>query len=238
MNINETQGSGDSLNVTKTPRIEPKNTKKDSFWWEFVKYALIAVFIILPIRMYVIQPFIVSGQSMEYTFDSGEYLLVDEISYRFNNPQRGDVIVFKYPNDTSKYFIKRIIGLPGETIKIQGDSISIFNKDFPKGYVLKETYISDDFKVNQPNAHMEITLDSTHYFVMGDNRKYSSDSRVWGPLDKKFITGRPLVRLASVKSFKESWFPINYISPSKMGPYPGEHREIYQTVTSTTSATN
>ena len=98
MNINETQGSGDSLNVTKTPRIEPKNTKKDSFWWEFVKYALIAVFIILPIRMYVIQPFIVSGQSMEYTFDSGEYLLDDEISYRFNNPQRGDVIVFKYPN--------------------------------------------------------------------------------------------------------------------------------------------
>jgi signal peptidase I len=229
MNTQENEVTQDNIEPSEYPSKPPIKAKKENFWLELVKFALIAIFIIVPLRMYIIQPFIVSGQSMEYTFDSGQYLLVDEISYRFNSPQRGDVIVFKYPNDTTKYFIKRIIGLPGETLKIQGDSVTIINKDFPKGFTLNEPYISQDLKVGLPNAHMEITLDNEHYFVMGDNRKYSSDSRVWGPLDKKLITGRPIVRLVSVKSFKESWFPIEFIPLDKMGLYPGQHEEINQT---------
>ena len=233
MDILEKKEENEIKTTTFTTNKPPEEDGKGSFWWELVKFGLIAIFIILPLRLYIVQPFIVSGQSMEYTFDSGQYLLVDELTYRFENPQRGDVIIFKYPNDTSKYFIKRIIGLPGETIKIAGDSVRIINKDFPQGFTLDEKYISPDLQVGLANAKMETILDATHYFVMGDNRKYSSDSRVWGPLDKKYIIGRPFIRLVSVKSFQSSYFPIDIIPFNKMGPYPGAHREIDQTATST-----
>ncbi len=160
---------------------------------DFLIVTLVSIATVLVIRTYVAQPFVVSGSSMEPTFNTGEYLVVDQLSYRFNDPQRGDVIVFRYPEIPSKFFIKRIIGLPNESIKIEGDEIFIENDshDFKK---ITEPYIE-----YTKNDFMEVTLDSDEYFVMGDNRLASLDSRSWGPLEKKYIMGRAFFRL----------FPIN-----------------------------
>ena len=173
--------------------------EKENFWRETVKFAIIALAIVLPFRYFIAQPFIVSGESMVPTFANGEYLIVDELTYRFvHNPERGDVVIFKYPYDQSKYFIKRIIGLPGETVMFRAGQVSV--KNASSTVIVQEPYIStatgDEFVVN---------LKNNQYFVMGDNRSESSDSRIWGPLDKKFITGRALVRLLPFN--KISLFP-------------------------------
>ncbi|MFC1720817.1 signal peptidase I [Patescibacteria group bacterium] len=164
-----------------------------SVLWEIVRFAILALIIVVPIRMYIASPFIVSGGSMDPTFGNGHYLIIDQISYRFEEPERGDVIVFKYPNDTSKFFIKRIIGLPGETVDLQNGSTVIKNEILPGGFTLDEPYVK--FKKNDT---ISITLADDEYFVMGDNRKASSDSRIWGPLKTEFIKGETLVRLLPI----------------------------------------
>jgi signal peptidase I len=169
---------------TPTP-IRNKKILKD-----LISYTLTALVIVLPVRMWVAQPFVVNGGSMDTTFANGEYLIVDELSYRFEEPARGDVIVFKYPIDPKKYFIKRIIGLPGETVSVNDQVVTITNTENPKGMVLKENYIH-----SQTFGNIKTTLKADEYFVMGDNRLVSSDSRFWGNLPKKNITGRPILRL-------------------------------------------
>lgn len=161
-----------------------------SFVWETVKIAIIALVIVVPIRYFLFQPFFVKGQSMEPSFENGDYLIVDEITYRLRPPQRGEVIVFKYPNNTSQRYIKRIIGLPGETVEIKDGKIIIFNQ---KGeQVLKESdYLSQS--VYTAGAIMT-TLNENEYFVLGDNRFVSSDSRRWGTLPRNDIIGRVLLR--------------------------------------------
>jgi signal peptidase I len=157
---------------------------------ELAEFTAIAFLIILPFRMFVAQPFVVNGASMDPTFHDGEYLVVDQISKRFEDPARGSVIILRYPLDTSKYFIKRVIGLPGETLQVENGAVTIVNKDHPEGFLLDEPYVAfpreDTF---------ERTLGSTEYFVMGDNRFGSSDSRSWGPLPAEDIVGRPILRL-------------------------------------------
>ena len=163
-----------------------------SFIWETVKIIVISLAIILPIRYYLVQPFFVKGASMEPNFENGDYLLVDEISYRFRPPERGEVVVFRYPFDPSQFFIKRIIGLPNETIEIRNDKVKIFDSSHPDGVVLEEGYLAS---LEETQGDMVVRLKDGEYFVMGDNRLQSSDSRRWGTLDKKFITGRALIRL-------------------------------------------
>ncbi|MFT5280929.1 MAG: signal peptidase I [Flavobacteriaceae bacterium] len=170
----------------------PKKKDKGGFF-ETVKFILIVLAIGLPIRMYIAQPFIVSGQSMFPTFHNGEYLIVDEISYRFKEPERGDVVVFRYPNDPSKFFIKRIVGLPGEEVSIKGKEITILNEEHPEGFILPEPYTE-----NKQSGVVESALENDEYFVMGDNRTASSDSRSWGPLQEDFLVGRAWVRLFPV----------------------------------------
>lgn len=172
---------------------EGKQTFKQSFW-ELVRFALIAVAIVLPVRMFIAQPFIVSGSSMVPTFENGQYLIVDEITYRFQEPKRGDVIVFRYPNDTKKFFIKRIIGLPGETVDVKKEETIITNKENPDGFTLDQSYVANH---SEDNSH--IVLKNDEYFVMGDNRSGSSDSRSWGPVQKKLLIGRAFLRLLPVK---------------------------------------
>ncbi|MFC1614960.1 signal peptidase I [Patescibacteria group bacterium] len=164
-----------------------------SVLWEIIRFALLALIIVVPIRMYIASPFIVSGSSMDPTFGNGHYLIVDQISYQFEEPERGDVIIFKYPNDPSKFFIKRVIGLPGETVDLRNGITVIKNKTLPGGFTLDEPYVK--FKKNDT---MTITLAEDEYFMMGDNRKASSDSRVWGPLKEEFIKGEALLRLLPV----------------------------------------
>src|SRR3990170_7147844 len=108
--------------------------------WEIIEVALIAIAAVLVIRTFLVQPFLVSGASMEPNFHNGDYLLIDELSYRFREPERGEVIVFHYPKDEKYYYIKRIIGLPGEELEFKNGKITVFNENFPKGMVLTENY--------------------------------------------------------------------------------------------------
>ena len=158
---------------------------------EIIRFSLIALIIVVPIRMFIAQPFIVDGASMENTFHTGEYLIIDQLSYYFHNPERGDVIVFHYPLDPSKFFIKRVIGLPGDTVIINGSTVTIKNAEHPAGFVLNEPYVKS---MRNPND-MARVLGDKEYFVMGDNRDESSDSRMWGVLPRANIVGHVFVRL-------------------------------------------
>ena len=174
-----------------------------SFIFETTKIVIIALVIVVPIRYFLFQPFIVKGESMEPNFENGDYLIVDEISYRFRDPQRGEVIVFKYPNDPSQRYIKRIIGLPGETIEIKEGIIEITNQEEEE--VLKEQYLSSSVFTS---GNIQITLQDSEYFVLGDNRPSSSDSRRWGVLDREFIVGRALFRAWPFDSLSKIETPV------------------------------
>lgn len=171
---------------------KPANGEKESFW-ELARFALIAIAIVIPVRIFIAQPFIVSGSSMVPTFEDGQYLIIDEISYRLGEPKRDDVVVFRYPNDTKKFFIKRIIGLPNETVEIKGGKIDIFNKKNPKGFTLSEPFVK-----NSTEGNMRFELKDGEYFVMGDNRPASSDSRYWGPVKSNLLVGKAFLRLLPV----------------------------------------
>ncbi|MEK7613144.1 MAG: signal peptidase I [Patescibacteria group bacterium] len=164
--------------------------QRDSFFTELLKFTLLAFVIVFPIRLFVAQPFIVSGASMVPTFQNGQYLIIDELTYHFNDPERGDVVVFRYPRDPKEFFIKRIVGLPGETVTIKDGKISVIKKD---GEVLT---LSEQYIVNSGNgSSLRAVLKDDEFFVMGDNRPESSDSRVWGPLPRDNIVGRAFLRL-------------------------------------------
>lgn len=161
---------------------------------ETLTFLVLAVIIVVPIRVFIAQPFVVEGESMHPTFESTDYLVVDELVYRFHPPQRGDIIVFRLPGDPNKFLIKRVIGLPGETVRIDHGMVSIIT---PAGATLNldEPYVvAEDATYTQDAA-----LGAGQYFVMGDNRPRSSDSRSWGTLPKENIIGRVDVRLFPVK---------------------------------------
>lgn len=163
-----------------------------SFIWETVKIVIISLAIIVPIRYFLFQPFFVRGASMEPNFEDGEYLIIDEISYRLHEPKRGDTVIFRYPKDPSQFYIKRVIAVPKEVIKIEDGKITIFNAENPKGFVLDEPYLSEENKFTLGN--LEISLDENDYFVLGDNRRASSDSRAWGTVPRHYIIGRAWLR--------------------------------------------
>ena len=156
------------------------------FVWEILKIVIIALVIVIPIRYFLFQPFIVKGQSMEPNFEDSNYLIVDELSYRFRDPQRGEVVVFRYPRNVSQRFIKRIIGLPGEKIEIEAGVVMVNGKILDESkYLLLGVQTSGD---------IQISLDENEYFVLGDNRISSFDSRQWGTLPRKNIIGRVYFR--------------------------------------------
>ncbi len=191
-------------NEQNTPPT-PAPQKKSSGIWETIKFAFIAFIIVWPIRAFVAQPFIVSGSSMFPTFENNQYLIIDQISYRFEKPERGDVVIFKYPNDTSKYFIKRVIGLPGETVIIEGSQVSVKNPETGEIFKIPEPYVK-----NQSENKIETKLGDTEYYVMGDNRSASSDSRYWGNLDEHFIVGKAMIRILPANSFGLNPGHFNY----------------------------
>ncbi len=165
------------------------------------------------IQAFLIQPFIVDGASMLNTYHNQEFLLVDKLSYHIRKPYRGDVMIFKlYENNTNpyqgKHLIKRVIGLPGERVVVKNGVTTIYNTANPAGFVLEEPYVA--FKENQKDVDM--TLDVHHYFVMGDNRAQSYDSRDWGGLDEVNIKGQVLFR---VYPFKNAGYEPGRYSYSK-----------------------
>ncbi|HRY63250.1 MAG TPA: signal peptidase I [Patescibacteria group bacterium] len=179
------------------PNFEPETEKEalldqiKEFVWETIKVVVFSLVIIIPVRYFLIQPFYVKGASMEPNYFDHEYLVIDEISYRLGEIERGDVVVFKYPNDPSQYFIKRVIGLPAETLKIQDGKIHITNAAHPEGFILDENhYLPNIYTQGQD----EITLGTAEYFVLGDNRASSLDSRVFGSISRSAIVGRTWLR--------------------------------------------
>ena len=200
-------------NEVKEPAQNPSDIKAGKgikkykpFVIELVKIAVIAFVIVAPIRYFLFQPFIVSGASMAPNFATGDYLIVDEISYRLSTPQRGDVVVFDasfIPGYQGQRFIKRVIGLPGEIVKITSGKVEIIKDN--KTTVLNEKYLSDNL---QTYGDVSTTLNSDQYFVLGDNREYSYDSRMWGVVQKKYIIGKALLRILPITSLSEVSRPI------------------------------
>lgn len=181
-----------------------------SFIWEIVKVFFWSLAIIVPIRMFLFQPFFVQGASMEKNFHDGDYLIINEFGYKqtdvfedvgfpglvevetFKELKRGDVVVFRYPRDPKQFFIKRVIGLPGEQVKVEGGRVTIFNNENPEGFILDESeYLKEDLITN---GAVTTSLNSKEYFVMGDNRQFSHDSRQWGALPKEDVVGKVLIR--------------------------------------------
>lgn len=162
--------------------------------------SLLMVFLV---RTFIAQPFVVSGASMEPTFYTNQYLIVDQLTYEISKPKRGEVIIFRYPLIPSRFFIKRVIALPGETIKITNSKVEIKEVGSDSFTTLEEPYV--EFP---KESFGETTLAEDEYFVMGDNRMASLDSRSWGPLKESFIVGRAFVRL----------FPL-----SKIDIFPGSY---------------
>lgn len=157
---------------------------------EILTFIVLAIVIVVPVRYFIAQPFVVEGESMHPTFESGDYLIVDELSYHLGTPSRGDVVVFRYPGDPSVFYIKRIIGLPGETVHINRGVTSISRTD-GSTIILDESYVVTE----DATYSLDTTLGTDQFFVMGDNRPRSSDSRVWGPLPKEDLIGRAYIRL-------------------------------------------
>lgn len=167
------------------------------------KFTIVALLIITPFRFFIAQPFIVQGASMTPTIDPKEYLVIDQIWYRFHEPKRGDVVIFRYPLDPEVFFVKRIIGLPGETVEVRAGAISVTTAS-GENTVLDEPYAAGVKVIQTP----KVTLEEGEYYVMGDNRDASSDSRVWGPLQSRYIIGRAAARLYPLGEF--SLFPGKY----------------------------
>src|SRR3990167_4872194 len=178
----------EELENTEEDQTVPISKKEMfSFIWEMIRVIIVSLAIIIPIRYYVVQPFFVKGASMESTFENNDYILIDELSYFFRDPRRDEIIVFRSPENSSQFFIKRIIGLPGDTVKIENNKVSIFNDQSPEGLLLNESSYLD--RGQETRGNITMTISSSNYFVMGDNRLQSSDSRKWGELDKSLITG-------------------------------------------------
>lgn len=168
-----------------------------SYFAEIFKIIILALLIVVPIRYFVFQPFIVKGASMEPNFENNDYLIIDELTYRVREPERGEIVVFKYPLNPSQRFIKRIIGLPGETIEIKDNKITILDND--KSFILDESkYLP---LTTATGGDIRVSLKGNEYFVLGDNRTASFDSRGWGQLPRNNIIGKVILRLWPTSDF-------------------------------------
>ncbi|MDP3793365.1 MAG: signal peptidase I [Candidatus Uhrbacteria bacterium] len=167
--------------------------------FELIEVLAVSLAIIIPIRYFLVQPFYVKGASMEPNFFDHEYLVIDEISYRLREPKRGDIVVFRYPRDPKQFFIKRVIGLPSETVEIATGKVKVYNNAFPNGMLLDErSYLDQEVT----GSTQTITLKPGEYYLMGDNRASSLDSRIFGPVSRSSIVGRVWLRGYPVDRWK------------------------------------
>lgn len=169
-------------------RPHPETGEK-TWWREVVEFVLLVVLIVLPFRFFIAEPYIVSGVSMSKTFETGHYLIINKFWHNYSEVERGDVLVFQSPVEENKYYIKRVIALPGETIEIANAQVTI-SPTKGESFVLDESY-----SANPTHTHTNLELGPGEYFMMGDNRAQSFDSRAWGVLNEELIRGEPFVRL-------------------------------------------
>lgn len=202
---------------TSAPEPQPKPAERQPDLWRFfaelIRTALIVGILAYAIRVFVLQPFVVEGSSMFPRFETNDFLIVDKISYHLHQPNRGDIIVFKYPGDLTTNYVKRVIGLPGDTVRIAGGKVTIINAGHPNGVTLDEPYVSDGNTTTLPSGSptSEFTVPANDFFVLGDNRRASSDSREWGYLPKEDLIGRVIIEA----------FPLNKASLVSHARYDG-----------------
>lgn len=180
--------------IDQNSSLQSPQNNRSTAWsvaLEFIKMGGLALLTIIAIRYFLFKPFYVKGESMEPNFYDHEYLIIDELSYRLHQPSRGDVVVFHYPNDPKEYFLKRIIGLPGERVKVAGGKVTVYNDAHPEGVAVDESYLPKELETM---GDQTTTLGTDEFFVMGDNRPNSFDSRRFGPINKSLIVGRALFR--------------------------------------------
>ena len=186
-----------SPSPSQTEKHEPEEESASMLGviWETIKYALIAAVIILPIRTFIAQPFVVSGNSMYPTFHNGEYLIVNELAKYQGTYERGDVVILRYPNDPPKYFIKRVIGLPGESVEVRSCEVFIDGRRLQEPYLNPEqtAAVEPSSRCGNHTDIAPLTVPEDMVFVMGDNRVQSFDSRDFGPIDIDEIRGRAFV---------------------------------------------
>lgn len=181
--------------MSKVSRKTAKKKKKEkSLLREYTEAIIVAGLFALIIRTFVIQAFTIPSGSMLQTLQIGDYILVNKFIYDFTDPERGDIVVFKYPLDKDRDFIKRIIGLPGEVIKIKDGVVYINEKPISEDYV---NHTISEFSTTSNLNPRKIPLDS--YFVMGDNRNNSMDSRIWGFLKRDLILGKAIIIYFSIQ---------------------------------------
>lgn len=196
----ESKSSGEVLNDLPMEN----DPVKDFFYfvWDLLKTGIIVFIIAFLIRYFLIQPFIVEGSSMLPNYVDQEYLLAEKLSFSLSAPKRGDVVIFKYPNNPSVNYIKRVIGLPGETVQISDNKVTIINKDHPEGVILDESYLpSNTQTLTSDGKKLSVSVSDNSYFVMGDNREHSSDSREWGLLPRTNILGRAWLTVKPLDRF-------------------------------------
>lgn len=183
------QSGLDGLIPVPTAPIEPIPSLGSNIL-EFIQSTVVFMAIISIIYLFAVQPHKVSGCSMCDTFENGDYILTDKVTYHFSKPQHGDIVVFKYPRDPSIDFIKRIIAVPGDKIKLSNTKVILNGTTLDESYIEnKPTYPNDFLRENQ-----EFTVPEDSYIVFGDNRTGSSDSRAWGELPKDLIIGKAMFR--------------------------------------------
>lgn len=193
-----------SFKIKYNQHVKTPNTYRGNFVVDIIKIILITLAIVIPIRYYLFQPYYVNGASMEPNFYNYQYLIIDEITFRLSMPTRGDVVVLKVPFEKDA-LIKRVIGLPDETVKINDGLVSIFNATNPNGFILDEKYLGQN---TFTSGNINVTLGSDQYYVLGDNRAVSLDSRYFGPISKNQIIGRAWLRVWPFNTFQHFTTPI------------------------------
>jgi signal peptidase I len=190
----------DEKNEIYEEPVEAAKESFKSFIWETVKIVIICLIIVFPVRAYVIQPFYVKGASMEPNFHDHEYLIINEIGYHLGTPARGEIVVFKHVDTEQSYYIKRIIGLPGERVTIKDNEIYIYNQKNPDGFKLIESeYLP---KTTVTDGTVDVKLKDNEYYVLGDNRMSSLDSRRFGPIKRESMVGKTWLRGWPFDKFK------------------------------------
>jgi signal peptidase I len=194
----------DKEELVKTEVEEIKKSSSISEAISFIGYLVVFAIIFAAIRLFVIQPFIVEGQSMEPSFENYNYLITEKVSFYFSQPQRGEVVIFHPPDSPSINYIKRIIGLPGETVEVKNGGVYV------NGTRLDEPYLaSNEETLSDQATGTKVTLGQDQFFVMGDNREHSRDSRELGPIPKGNIVSRVWFRLLPINNIK-SFAPVKY----------------------------
>lgn len=165
---------------------------------QFIEFVVVVGAILMIVRFLIAEPHRVDGNSMVPNFHTGDYILTNKLATRLSTPARGNVIILTDPLDSSKVFIKRVIGLPGEMIMIQNGQVLINDQVLPEPYLPRELKTPGGSFLKES---MPFQIPKDHYFVIGDNRLGSSDSREWGPLKKELIIGQALIRYWPVNKF-------------------------------------